>query len=51
MLEYHGGKIYDLVLSRGSKSKGGANKRVAPPPPSLKFTVKKNHFADYFRIL
>ena len=39
MLEYHGGKIYDLVLSRGSKSKGGgANKRVAPPP-SLKFTV------------
>lgn len=38
MLEYHGGKIYDLVLSRGSKSKGGGQINVSPPPP-LKFTV------------
>ena len=33
MLEYHGGKIYDLVLSRGSKSKGGGGQNNVSPPP------------------
>ena len=35
MLEYNGGKIYDLVLSRGSNSMGGGGgkkKNLDHPP-------------------
>ena len=36
MLEYHGGKIYDLVLSRGSKNgRGGGQINVSHPSPPL----------------